>query len=51
MDITTHSTAGTWVGWIGRIHAAAPGVIAFALIVTSILAWTAILDHAPSALP
>jgi hypothetical protein len=51
MDITTHSTAGAWVGWIGRIRAAVPGAIALGLIAISILAWAAILDRALSALP
>jgi hypothetical protein len=51
MDTTTHHAAVAAVGWIGQIRAAAPGAIALALIVTSVVAWTAILDRALSALP
>jgi hypothetical protein len=51
MDTTTHHADAASFGWISQIRAAAPGAIALALIVTSIVAWTAILDHALSAPP
>ena len=51
MDTTTHHAAAASAGWTGRVRAAAPGAIALALIVTSIVAWAAILDDALSALP
>jgi len=51
MDTTTHHSAVPSVSWIETIRAAAPGAIALALIVASIVAWAAILDGALSALP
>ena len=51
MDTTTHHAVAASVGWTGQIRAAAPGAIALALIGTSIVTWTAIFDHALSALP
>jgi len=51
MDTTTHHAPAASVGWTGQIRAAAPGAIALALIGISIVAWTAILDRALSALP
>jgi hypothetical protein len=51
MDTTAHHSAVASVSWIEQIRSAAPGAIALALIVASIVAWTAILDRALSALP
>lgn len=52
MDTTTHhAQAAAFVVWIGRLRAAAPGAMALFLIVTSIVAWGAILERVLSARP
>ena len=51
MDTTTHFAAAASSGWRGQIRATGPGAIALALIVISIVAWTAIVDRSLSALP